>query len=98
MTELEFCEQPTEEKISQEDRRFLKIMNDSIHQKDDGHYEVPLSFKTDAVKLPNNRQLAMRRLQRLRTRLMKDPKYKDDYAAFMQNMITKCYVERVPDN
>ncbi len=29
---------------------------------------------------------------------MKDPKYKDDYTAFMQNMITKYYVERVPDN
>lgn len=44
MFEVEFCEQPTEEKMSQEDRRFLKIMNESIHQKDDGHYEVPLPF------------------------------------------------------
>ncbi len=73
-------------------------MNDNIHQKDGGHYEVPLPFKTYAVKLPNKRSLAMRRLQRLRTRLMKDPKYKDDYTAFMQNMITKNYVERIPDN
>lgn len=29
---------------------------------------------------------------------MKEPQYKDDYTVFIQNMISKNYVERVPDN
>ena len=60
--------------------------------------EVPLPFKKDAVTLPNNKSLALRRLQKLRAKMMKNPKYRDDYISFMENVINSNMAERVPQN
>ena len=69
--------------LSREDRKFLKKMKEDIHQERDGHYRMPL---------------ALHRLGKLRTRLKNDHKYRQDYIAFMNNVIKKGYAEKVPDD
>lgn len=42
--------------VSQEDLLFLFKVKESIRQKEDGHYELPLPFKTDKPNLPDNKR------------------------------------------
>jgi hypothetical protein len=63
MLEQDFSERNEKKKsLSQEDRRFLKQTKEAIHITDDGHYEMPLPFRDESVKLPFNRSLAESRL------------------------------------
>ena len=78
--------------LSQEDRKFLKILKEGIHLTDDGHYEMPLPLR-DKVELPCNRKYAETRLNQLKRRLDRDPKYKKDYVAFVNDMIKNGYAE-----
>lgn len=45
--------------VSQEDLLFLFKVKESIRQKEDGHYELPLPFKTDKPNLPDNKRSAV---------------------------------------
>ncbi|XP_070569566.1 uncharacterized protein [Ptychodera flava] len=96
MFELDFSEGKIDEKVSIQDRRFLTKVREGIRQRDDGHFEIPLPFKQDEVKLPDNRPLAVKRLARLKNRLMTDKQYKSDYITFMSDIIDKGYAEKVP--
>ncbi|CAB4017090.1 Hypothetical predicted protein, partial [Paramuricea clavata] len=81
---------------SVDDQTFLRKVSEGIHLREDGHYEIPLPFKENDIKLPNNRKLASYRLQQLKSRFEKDDKYKKDYVTFVNDMIKKGYAERVP--
>ena len=98
MFQLDFHERSADvnpTSLSVEDRRFVKIMEEGIHKTSDGHYEMPLPLKSQNVELPNNRSQALRRLMHLKTRLERDPKYREDYVGFMEKMIENC-AEEVP--
>ena len=60
--------------ISNEDRRFLKIL-DAQTMKVGNHYQIPLPLKNPDVKLPNNRKVAERRLVYLKKQLIKDDRF-----------------------
>ena len=51
------------------DRKFLSVLESNIRHQDDDHYEIPLPLKEEGPKLPNNRTLALSRLERLKERL-----------------------------
>ena len=57
---------------------------------------MPLPFQGNTLKLPNNKSLALRGLDKLKTRMENDLKYRRDYAAFMQGIIKRGFAERVP--
>ena len=97
MFELDFHERRTDEKISIEDRRFLKLVKEGTYQNDNGHFVIPLPFKKDNVTLPNNRGLAVKRLVGLKAKLRHDAQYRNDYVTFMNDLIQKGYAEEVPD-
>ena len=59
--------------ISTEDMKFLKILETGT-KKNGNHYEVSLPFKGTDVKLPNNRNQAVRRINQLKQRFQKDSK------------------------
>ena len=80
--------------LSVEDRIFLEILDKGIHQREDGHYEMPLPLRSQDVELPNNRLQALRRLSQLKARFKRDESYHRDYVAFMEEMIKGC-AERV---
>ena len=97
--ERDFSERDTSERsLSVEDRRFLKIIGEGIHQLPDGHYEMPLPFRNDNIKFQNNIEMALRRLSSLKKRFQRDEKYKQDYVAFMQAVIDAGHAERVEEN
>ena len=98
MFALDFSERATEEKsLSFEDRKFLKIVREGIHQREDGHFEMPLPLRKKNLELPNNKELAFSRLTKLRQRLTSDDQFRKDYIGFMKEIIASGYAERVPD-
>ena len=60
--ETDFVDTSTKSKpYSVEDERFLRILENGVRKRQDGHYEMPLPLKSDNVSFPNNRQLAVKR-------------------------------------
>lgn len=86
--ESDFAEGNKEEVfMSQEDLQFLHKLTKGISQNEDGHYEMPLPFKSERPNLPNNKVCAEYRLKSLEKHLRKDEQYYKDYLAFMTDMI-----------
>ena len=97
MFEADFSEKHSiAQVLSQEDRKFLAILKDGIHHHEDGHYEMPLPLKEPTPNLPNNREVALRRLNQLKRGFESNKKYQEDYTAFMESMIQNGYAEKVP--
>lgn len=82
--------------LSMDDRRFMAKVKEGITHRSDGHYELPLPLRNESLALPNNEKLAVHRLQQLKLRFRRDEKYKEDYTAFMNDMIKKGYAEKIP--
>lgn len=95
--EIDFNEPVTDQTASYNDRKFLKQLEDGVH-KSDKHYEMPLPFREETFRLPNNKALALTRLRQLQRKFSKDSKYKEDYVTFMQNIIECGHAEKVPDD
>ena len=96
MFEFHFTETKAGERsLSCEDRRFLSKVNEGIHQRCDGHYEMPLPFKQESIMLPNKKEVALKRPNKLKGRLKSDSKYKADYLAFMNDIISRGHAEKV---
>ena len=62
-----------------------------------GHVQLPLPFKTDDPKLPNNKGVAMKRLHQLKTKFLNKPKFADQYKTFMERVIKEGQAEIVPE-
>ena len=78
MMESDFSERNNKEQpISLDDRKFLDQLEKGIHQRKNGHYEMPLPFREKLPTLPNNKPQALRRLERLKTRLERDERGPD---------------------
>lgn len=82
--------------VSQEDLLFLSKVKNGIRQKEDGHYELPLPFKTDEPNLPDNKACAVHRLISLERRLRRNEQYCKDYVNFMNDIISRGDAEKVP--
>lgn len=94
--ESHFVESSSKSKpYSVEDRRFLTILENGIKKRTDGQYEMPLPLRSDCLSLPYNRQLAFKRWNQLLARFRRNPKFLEDYQAFMRDIIELC-AERVP--
>lgn len=99
MFEQEFPEiRHSDKSLSQRDVRFIKKMTETIHKTKDGHYEMPLPLKEDDLSLPCNSRLAEVRLNQLKTRFNNNPKYKQDYVTFVEDMLEKGYAEEAIDD
>ena len=57
--------------LSVEDKRALEIMHKTV-KKVDGHYLIGLLWKDDEPKLPNNREMALKRLLSLKRTFLND--------------------------
>ena len=80
------------EELSYEDNKFLEMMDENT-KKVGKHYQPPLPLKNHK-KLPNNRYLAEKKLQYLKGRFIKNPKFFMDYKSFMADLIKKGYAEK----
>ncbi|XP_024119478.1 uncharacterized protein LOC112140696, partial [Oryzias melastigma] len=86
--ESDFNERDYENKyVSQDDVRFIQLLSDTIVQRPDGHYEMPLPFKDHLPpELPNNKKLATVRLQHLKKKLKANKQYHEHYTSFMRDI------------
>ena len=98
MFKLDFAEHKgtPAKSLSKDDRKFLKIAKDGIHRTEDGHYELRLPIRDEATSLPDNREVALRRLNQLKRRFANDKQYREDYVKFMNEVIYKGYAEVIP--
>ena len=100
MFELDFPERSDESahQYSQEDKRFLEIGNKGIRRTDDGHYEIPLPFRSKDVHLPDNKEQVFQRACWLKRKLARNKKFHEDYVNFMNDIIRKGFARKVtPD-
>ena len=81
MFELDFSERSKGKELehSQEDRKFLQMVNEGVTRTDDGHYEIPLPLRLRNVRFPGNREQVLHRAYRLKKKLNRN-------SAFMQTM------------
>ncbi|XP_034052757.1 uncharacterized protein LOC117533237 [Gymnodraco acuticeps] len=97
--ESDFTEHTTDDnQVSQEDLLFLSKVKEGIRQREDGHYELPLPFKSDNPHLPDNKRSAVHRLISLERRLRRNEQYYKDYVHFMNDIITRGDAEKVPES
>ena len=75
------------DKMSQDDLSFLRIMETKMKQREDGRYEAPLPLKNETMKFPNNKAVAVKRLDSLKKKFEKDPEYADKYRKVMEELI-----------
>ena len=83
--------------MSRDDRLWIERVNSSCSRLESGHYEIALPFRDAEPMFPNNRSLAVRRLDGLKRKLAADDKLHQDYSAFMDEMLQKGYAEIVPE-
>ena len=81
-------------KISQDDLKFLQIMESGIRKTDSGKISMPLPIK-DQSDLPNNYDMALARLKPLKRKLSKDEKFYAHYTEFMNKMLDNGFAEPV---
>nr|XP_054594598.1 uncharacterized protein LOC129162115 isoform X2 [Nothobranchius furzeri] len=91
--ETDFSEKINKDCVSQDDLNFLSNLKENITQKKDGHLEMPLPFKGERPRLPNNKMCTMHRLQCLERKLRKDK----TYVNFMTDMIVRGDAEKIPE-
>ena len=94
----DFSETEQEDRmVSQEDVKFLKILDTGIAQMEDGHLKIPLPFRSSEPLLPNNKRTAANRLECFKRKFLKNPSYHKDYTEFMQAIIRDGEAGKVED-
>ena len=80
--------------FSREDRVMLNILEETVTPKN-GHYYLPLPWKSEATTLPNNRELAAQRLSHLK-RLREDECLREIHVGTLNEYVKEGYAEVVP--
>ena len=94
----DFAQTQEERTVSQEDLRFLEMMDAEIKQMDNGHLMMPLPFKSEQPWLPSNKKTALSRLAHLKKRFQTNAGYYDHYKEFMKGIIGKGDAERADNS
>ena len=97
LLERDFIEKENGTK-SQEDMKFLDIIDRGITVNSTGHYEMPLPFKNGEPNLPNNRSSTFCRLKALERQLLRDERKREHYMTFMADLIQQGHAEKIPAN
>ena len=84
--------------MSREDRLWVELVNSSCSRKENGQYEIALPFRESDPVLPNNRNVAVKRLNSLRRKPIADSKLHKDYTSFMSDMLEKGYAEEAHED
>lgn len=75
--------------MSQDDLRFMDIVERSVRKSPDEHYEISLPVKDPALKMPNNRAQALKRMGYLKGKFEKNPKFHNDYRKSVTDILEK---------
>ena len=83
--------------LSVEDKKALASMRSSI-KLNNGHYTVSLPWKHINVTLPNNRQVALRRITHFQKRFLKDLNFYKLYEGKMKEYVINGHARKIPDD
>ena len=86
----------SEPKMSQNDLKFLSLMDSHITQDGNGYYTMPLPF-AQKPDMPDNRAYAMTRFKGLERKLAANPDLNLKYREFMQDIIANGEAEEVQE-
>ena len=86
----------SKEMMSIGNRRALAIKESTV-QIVDGHYQLSLPWKYENPSLPNNRAMALTRLDLLKRRLEKDVDLKRKYKETVEEYISLGHAQKIPD-
>ncbi|XP_071956811.1 uncharacterized protein [Antedon mediterranea] len=90
---IEFNDIPTEKTVmSRNDLQALQMMQESTKLKN-GHYQVSMPWKSPPEEFPNNKAVALKRLNLLKSRLIKESTLHTKYTDFMNDLLLKSYAE-----
>ena len=67
-----------------EESQFMNILATEAKNNPNHNLEMPLPFKPDRQRLPNNRSMALKRVNKKVQRSKASPKFAQQYQAFMQ--------------
>ncbi|KAK0144597.1 hypothetical protein N1851_017050 [Merluccius polli] len=81
--------------MSSEDRQFMDSVSQSV-KLNEGHYSISLPLKEKDVTFPNNRAVAVQRVESLKRKLSKNQEFHQDYTKFMRETFEKGYADEVP--
>lgn len=90
-----FQKSPNDEKpgLSNEDREFLRLMDKEFTKDSEGYWTAPLPFRSNRLKLPDNKAQALKRARSLHISMQKDPLKKEHMFTFMQGILGKGHAE-----
>ena len=92
-TESASAEVKSENRMSREDVKSMKIMEDGVKMVNK-HYQIPLPFRNPNIQLPNIRYQAWQRLSYLQKRFNKKKEFEKGYLRFMEEIISKRYARK----
>ena len=72
------------------------IITAELKQLSNKHYKIPMPCRENVIKLDHNAPPAQQRLLFLKRKYERDTLYKAEYTAFMNDMISQGFCERVP--
>ncbi|XP_068758319.1 uncharacterized protein [Montipora capricornis] len=98
--ELDFHERFDEksQQYLQEDKKFLKNVDQGIGCTDDNHYEITLPFHSDDVCFPDNREQVLQRACWLKRKFTRNSQFYEGYVNFMNDIIRKGFARKVPED
>ena len=83
--------------LSRQEEKFLRLLNDDIHINDKGSIVLPLPFKSDIPRLPDNFNLVLTRTKNTLSRVKKDADKLNECIKVMQKYLDAGHVEMVPE-
>ena len=93
----EFVDHTDSQSISQDDVKFLKILDDGIHQDSSGYYVMPLPFKHDETTLKSSKQPVLKRFYGLLSQFKRrSADFRQKYTEFVEGIISRGEAELVP--
>ena len=82
--------------ISVEDSQFWKIIQSKAVKYVSSLWEMPLIFKLERQRLPNNKAVGLKRLIKVAQRMHSSPKLAQQHHEFLQNLFDNRHAEHPP--
>ncbi|XP_061401555.1 uncharacterized protein LOC133337338 [Musca vetustissima] len=80
---------------SKEDERSMEILKNFTKQRDDGHYETALLWRYDNINMPNNYEMAKRRLICLENKLQKNRELFETFSEIIAKYACKGFISKI---
>lgn len=82
-------------RVNREEEKSMQLLNESTRQREDGHYETCLLWRFEDFTLPNNYEMAKRRLMCLEKKLLKNADLLEVFSKIIEEYSARGYISKV---